>query len=227
MMINAGQRSISEALDSVKSEEVKAVISSELASLEANNTFEFVNTLARKLITRHMILQKKLNELGNIECYKAILVVHSFRQWTEINWDKTPEPLVSIAAVRLTYETPRRSRVNKELYIILPKGIILLKGRLRVGSCSEVPTRLLKCLYILKQVTVNWFETLDHFLTSSGGIQKLKAGPETYVLRGADTQITKALLVSDDDMILFGDSIRSVKRSLRQHFQIKTLRNLD
>lgn len=60
------------------------------------------------------------------------------------------------------------SKVNEELYAILPMGIVLFKERLRVSSGSQVHARLLNSLYGLKQVTINWFETLDNFLSSIG-----------------------------------------------------------
>lgn len=67
MMIDAEPRSISQAMESIKPVQWKATTSSELVYLEANDTFEVVNSPAKISIYRLMILKKKLNELRDIE----------------------------------------------------------------------------------------------------------------------------------------------------------------
>lgn len=132
-----------------------------------------------------MILQKKLNEKGEVECYKARLVVHKLRQRSGINFDMTSAVLVGIPAVRLvlavlglsTGMTIRHidvttayqeSKVNDGIHVTLAKGIILLERCVRVGSGIQVRTRLLGSLYDLKQVSLNWFKILTEFLLSFG-----------------------------------------------------------
>lgn len=63
----------------VESEEWRTAISSDLASLQANETFKFVNSQVKTLISINMIVQKKLNMKGNIQHYKAWLVGHEFQ----------------------------------------------------------------------------------------------------------------------------------------------------
>lgn len=82
MMIDAGPRSIAEAIKHVESEAWKTAISSEPTSLKANDPFEFVDSgkSHKTPISMRMILQKKLNEKRDIQCYKARLVEHEFQQ---------------------------------------------------------------------------------------------------------------------------------------------------
>lgn len=85
------------------------------------------------------------------------------------------------------------SKVSKELYVTLRMGVVLHKGLLRVDSGSQGHAKLLKGLYGLTQVSLNWFETLDNFLTSTG-MPRLKTEPGIYVLKcGTDNQNMKAL----------------------------------
>lgn len=120
--------------------------------------------------------------------------------------------------------------VNKELYVTLLKGVVLLKGPLRVGSGIQVPARLLKSLYSLKQVSLSWFEKLDAFL-SSICLQKLRSELEIYVLRGANNQARNPVLAWIDDIICFahddGNDDGDIERSLKQHFRIKTIEDID
>lgn len=69
-------------------------------------------------------------------------------------------------------------KINEELYVTLPKRVVLLKEHLRVSSVTQVQVcaRLLKNLYGLKQGIDNWFETLDNFLRFNG-LQRFNAEP--------------------------------------------------
>lgn len=63
----------------------------------------------------------------------------------------------------------------------------------------------------MKQANLNWFKTLDNFLTSIG-IEKLKSKLGKYVLRGTNNQILKAVLAWVDDITLFGDDDGRIER---------------
>lgn len=67
-------------MKSVEWEKWKNVIFSELALVEANETFIFSPAKTTKtLISTCMILQEKCNEKGEIKRYKARLVLHGFQ----------------------------------------------------------------------------------------------------------------------------------------------------
>lgn len=161
-------------------------------------------------------------------------MVHVFQQRSGIDFDKTSALLVSIAAVRLTLADFRgsagtsmkhldvttvflASKVNEELYETLPNGVLLLEVLLGVSSGTQVQVsnRRLKIVYILKHVTLNWFETLDNFFLSIK-LQGLKAELGINTPRGEDMHIRKAVQAWVDDMIFFSDSDGSVERSLQQ-----------
>lgn len=116
MMINAGLRLIAELMKSKDLVAWRSSISPELAFLEANKTFDFVNGMAKiskTLISTRIILHKKLDERGEVESYKARLVAHRLRQRPGIDFDKTSALLVSIATVRLTLALLRSSVTAK------------------------------------------------------------------------------------------------------------------
>lgn len=174
MMIDAGPESRAQCMESVDSKVWRFTIFFELASLEANEIFQFssakkLKTL-RALISIRNILQKKLNERRKVQRYKAKLVVHSSRQSPEIDFDKFSAPLISLGAVRLTLGVHRspmttkhldvmttflESKVKEEIYVTVLKGVVLLEGRLKVVSGSQVSTRRLKSFYGLKQRSLN------------------------------------------------------------------------
>lgn len=152
MIIDAGPVLIADSLESLESEAWKTVISSKLASHEANKTFEFdLVKMPKPLISMRLILQKNLNKTEEVEHYKVRLVAHGFRQRLGIHFNKISASLISIATVCLTFTvlgshmimkdlvimtTFLKSKVNEEIYMTLPKGIVLLDGCLRVDSGS-------------------------------------------------------------------------------------------
>lgn len=131
------------------------------------------------------------------------LVPDGFWQWLGINFDKTSALLVSIAAVCLTLDvlegvgmtlknldvtrTFLESKNNEEIYVTLLKGIVHLEGCLRVGCDRKVSVRVLKSLSGIKQASLNWFETLKNFVTSTG-MQGLKAEPDIHELLETENQ---------------------------------------
>lgn len=140
------------------------------------------------------------------------LVEHSYWQRSGNNFDKTLPPLVSIAAVHLVVAVLGGSALmimkyldittaflesndKEEIYVTLPKRVVLFEGRIRIisGTQVQVHMRQLKSLYSLKQVSLNRFQTLDSFL-SSIVLQKLRSEPAVYVLRVTENQILKAVL---------------------------------
>lgn len=159
-----------EAKESLKLEVWRTAISSQLASLNTNETFEFVDGLAKtpkKPISTRIILKKKLNYKAEIERYKERFVAYGFRQRPVIDFHKLPKLLVSTDTVLLTLAVFRghmtmrplnvmtaflESKVHEELYMTLLKGIGLLKGCLRVSSGTQIQVceRLLKSLYGMK-----------------------------------------------------------------------------
>lgn len=92
-------------MEFVELEVWRNAMSSEQASLEISETFQFgpAKTL-KTLISTSIILQKKLNEKNEVERYKVRLVAHGFRQRPGIDFDKTLAPLASIATVRLVWQ---------------------------------------------------------------------------------------------------------------------------
>lgn len=74
------------------------------------------------------------------------------------------------------------SKVNEELDMILSKVVVFLEGCLRVSSGTQVQVhaRLLNSLYGLKQMSLNYFETLENFLTFFE-LQRLRTELGIYV----------------------------------------------
>lgn len=149
MMFEARPRSRVKSMESAESEAWRTVISSELTSLKANETFQFVDGMAKTpkisgtSVSTRMILQKKLNQRGEVERYEARLVANSFWQLSSIDFEKTSMPLFSIAEVGYALAVFGRagitmkhfdvttafpeSKVNLKIYRTLPKGVFYSK----------------------------------------------------------------------------------------------------
>ena len=92
-----------EAVTSVDKDKWIEAISSELENLYNNKTMSLVKKLpeGRKPIEYKWVFTKKYNDKGELEKYKARLVIKGFKQIEGIDYDKTYSPTLSVESMRL------------------------------------------------------------------------------------------------------------------------------
>lgn len=208
---------------------------SEIAALEANCTWEFVDPPRGCVpIGNRWVYKIKRHADGSVERFKARLVAKGYTQTEGLDFFDTFSPVAKLSTVRILLAMASirnwylhqldvnnaflHGELHEEVYMVVPQGVV-------APQPGQV-CKLLKSLYGLKQASRRWFEKLSTFLISCGFRQA--HGDHTLFVKATSFSFT-ALLIYVDDIILAGDSmdeINLVKHLLDSTFKIKDLGKL-
>lgn len=129
----------------------------------------------RNLVTSKWVLRSKINPDGTLNKRKARLVARGFSQSPGIDYFETYSPVVRYESVRCFLAIA--AHLDMEL-IQFDVKTAFLNGPLQETVYIEQPEgfrdgtdrvcKLKKSLYGLKQAPLNWFKTMQDFLTSYG-----------------------------------------------------------
>ena len=179
-MVEAGPNTYKSAMESDEAYEWQEAIDSECASLEKNRVLTFVRKIpaTKKAIPTKLILQRKLNPVGQTVRYKACLVAQGFRQVEGLDFIDTFAPVASLSSVRVVLSiaaakgfaarqmdvvtTFLGSELQEEVYVSLPMGVF---GEERLACLN-------RSLYGLKQSPRCWYTTIDNFLITRMGFRR-------------------------------------------------------
>ena len=253
-MVADGPRTLRDALLSSDGKAWKVAIEAELENLRSHNTFHFVEDDSRlgTAITSRMVMQKKLNKLGEIEKYKVRLVAHGFKQREGLDFSKTYSPLLTHHVVRLLLSHAAaenleihqldvvgaylESPIKERIVLQLPKGLIVEDGLVKIqpsftGDPRDEKTPpakviLQRSLYGLKQSALNWF---NYFETEAIKLD-FKASscePGVWFKQGKEGQIIIAAWV--DDILIIGKNkdVLDLKKSMCRAFKTKDMGEAD
>jgi len=207
----------------------------ELQALQGNNTWILVPKLVgRKIVGSKWVYKVKFRSNGEVERYKARLVVRGYTQREGLYYNETFSPVAKLVSVRtllaIAFVTDwhlcqmdvnnafLHGDLEEEIYMVPPQGL-LPEGDPRV-------CRLHKSLYGLKQASRNWIHKLSSSLFTLGFLQS-KVEPTLFYLRTVSSYT--CVLIYVDDLVIAGDdlpAIASLKDHLRSLFHIKDLGNL-
>lgn len=159
--------------DASKEEKWIEAMRSEIQSIEKNKTWELVSLPAgAKKIGVKWVFKTKLNEDGNIDKYKARLVVKGYAQEEGIDYDEIFAPVARWDTIRilLAVATQRGWKVyqldvnsaflygelKEVVYVDQPEGFV------KRGEEDKV-YQLKKALYDLKQALRAWFSRIEGY----------------------------------------------------------------
>jgi hypothetical protein len=98
-----GPMAIQTALQTEEAIHPKAAIETEIATLEQEGTWVVIypiNIPPNKIpITSRKVLQKKFDINCNVDCFKARLVAHDFKQRPGVDYESTYTPLIGLPAL--------------------------------------------------------------------------------------------------------------------------------
>lgn len=221
-------------------------IQNELASLETNQTWEYVarSTLptTANILTSKWVFKRKLSSTNAPIRYKARLVIRGFQQIDGIDYDETYAPVAKLTSLRMLLALAAHfdweieqldvvtaflnPPIDENVYMEIPSGI-------KLGTTQNVPppsthvVKLRKALYGLKQAPRLWYQHIDRFLQSIG-FTRSTADPNVYIQNGdsSNPHDRVILLLYVDDLLLFGSSprrIQQIKELLKQQYQMSDL----
>ncbi|GKD69240.1 ribonuclease H-like domain-containing protein, partial [Tanacetum coccineum] len=205
----------------------------EIEALNEKHTWEITDLPHnRKAIRNKWIYKIKYKSSGDINRYKARLVVKGFNKKEGIDFDNTFSPVVKMSTVRcvialsVTNNWPLfQLDVNNEflygdldedIYMTIPKGFASKDNKNKV-------CKLVKSLYGLKQAPRKWNKKLISVLKENGFVQS--ANDHSLFTKSKSNKFI-ALLIYVDDIVITGncvDEIDKFKIFLKSKFKIKDL----
>ena len=205
-------------------------IADEIASQEANQTWEIVNRRPgmRPLNTKWVFKIKETAE-GLIERYKARLVVCVYSQEEGINYFETFASVCRYETIRLllciaaahSYTIMQfdvktaflHGDLEEDIYVTVPKGYDV------VGDNKVL--HLLKSVYGLKQAPRCWNEKFANFLEAKFNFRRLKNEPSVFMGTLNEAVVFLALYV-DDGLVMSPNpaAVEALLEGIKSEFQI-------
>ena len=177
-----------DAVQSEQSRQWSAAMQEELISHKKNGTWSLVDRsmCCRTLLKTRWIYKTKIDQHGNLERFKARLVVKGCSQRVGVNYTETFAPVARFETIRLFLAVTAQKkfglcqfdiktaflngRIDEEIYMSQPEGFDDGSGRV---------CRLHKSLYGLKQAPRAWNTVFDDFLQKFG-LTRSKNDPCLY-----------------------------------------------
>lgn len=217
------------AIKSLDSEKWNKAIQEEMESLLENNTWSLVNLPKnRRAIGNRWVFKIKCAANGDIDRYKARLVVKGYTQKYGIDYQETFCPVVKFSSIRMILAVSAIEKLklrqfdvktaflygelDEEIYMQQPEGFNDNSGKV---------CRLNRSLYGLKQASRCWNKKFTDFLKSFGLVAS-KADPCVFIAR-MDGKIIILAIFTDDGLIAVSDESDATKLdfALRQKFHVK------
>nr|GEU53750.1 zinc finger, CCHC-type [Tanacetum cinerariifolium] len=233
-IIEEDPKTLSEAMASRYVAFWKEAVQSKIDSIMHNDTWELTDLpLGCKALGCKWILKRKMKVDGNIDKYKARLVIQSFRQKERIDFFDTYAPVARISTIRLLLALAAihdlvihqmdvkiaflNGDLDEKIYMKQPEVFVM------PGHESKV-CKLKKSLYGLKQALKQWHQKFDDVVLSNG-FSLNQADKCVYIKFDASGKgVIICLYV--DDMLIFGtdqDQVNKTKEFLSSKFDMKDL----
>ena len=224
-----------EMLKGNRVEEYIAAEEKELYELDLNGTFQVVKCPpGRKPIPCRWVYDIKRNSAGNIERFKARLVVQGFRQIEGIDFQNTFSAVSQMRTFRLIvaisvefnlritqYDISNaflHAELDKEIYMTFPPGY-----------SSDDPTlvfKLLKGLYGLKQASRLWNKLLERAFRKAG-LQLATTEPGVFFVKDGPLCLLN-LHVDDYNIATADEDLRKkIEGIMSTAFSVKALGELE
>ncbi|PWA87488.1 hypothetical protein CTI12_AA130010 [Artemisia annua] len=206
----------------VDSKHWKEAMNTEMKALYENDTFEIVELPGdRKAIGSKWVYKIKYKSSGDIDRFKARLVVQGFGQKEGVDFDET-SPVVKIVTIRCVINLAVQQSWsifqldvnNAFLYGDLEETVYM---KLPPGYFDENDNRvcrLKKSLYGLKQAPRQWNAKLSSTLLENGFVQS-KSDYSLFTKNGSGVFV--ALLVYVDDIIITGNNVDAIEDLKRKY----------
>jgi len=226
--------SFEEIQDRDDKEEWIHAVQEEVSALEENDTWEVVDLpQGKRAISCRWIFKIKRDSKGEIERYKARLVIRGNEQKQGFDYEETYAPVARLTTFRtlLAIINERNlhafqldvknaflhGRIKEEIYMKLPLGFTNQENKV---------CKLKKALYGLKQAPRAWNETFDKAMKELK-FRQSEVDKCLYIWKS--NQAEMYLLLYVDDIIIAGNDCKRItetKKKLMDQFRMKDFGNL-
>ncbi|KAG2767976.1 hypothetical protein PC129_g21546 [Phytophthora cactorum] len=206
---------------------------SEYKSLMDNDTWVLVTPpKGRKILTSRWVFVVKYTGTGEIDRFKACLVIKGFLQEYGIDYNEIFSPVIRMEVLRLllTIEALldleihqmdvkaafQNGFLEEEISMAQPEGF-------KIPGKEHLVCKLLKILYGLKQAPRVWYHTLSVFLKSLGFCKLIKDRCVFCRTRG---NVTCYIAVYVDDLLIIAPTpalVSELNSALKNRFSITDL----
>ena len=226
-------RTFKEAVTSPEAPFWKEAINSEVESILSNHTWKLVDLPpGNKPLQCKWIFKRKMKADGDIDKYKARLVVKGYKQREGLDYFDTYSPVTRITSIRMLIAIVAGYKLEihqmdvktaflngdleEEIYLEQPEGFI-------VPGQEQKVCRLIKSLYGLKQAPKQWHSKFDEVMLSNG-FKINECDKCVYVKQTQNCFAILCLYV--DDMLITGsdgETIKKIKCLLASKFEMKDM----
>jgi len=217
----------------VRDKKWQIAMDEEIKVIDHNNTWELTKLpKGSQLIGVMWVFKKKMNTQGDIERYKARLIVIGYKQKEGINYDEVFAPVVRMETIQL--HISQAAQFKWSIFQIDVKSAFL-NGVLEEKVYIEQPPeymkiekvkkvlKLKKALYGLKQAPRAWNTRIDTYFKENG-FRQCPYKHSLYTKNSEGNKIFVALYV--DDLIFMGNNnemIEEFKGTKRREFDMPDL----
>jgi hypothetical protein len=226
-------RTYNDAISSPHADDWLMAAESEIQSHNENQTWTLVDApKGTKILRNRWVWVVKYNGTGNIERFKARLVIKGFLQEYGIDYDEIFAPVVRMEVLRLLlavaatldYEIHQmdvktaflNGNLDEDIYMYQPEGFV-------ATGKEHMVCKLNKSIYGLKQAPRVWYQTLVLFLETIHFHHLVK---DRCVFVGTIDSQTCYIAVYVDDLLIIAPTtllITKIKSALNERFKMTDL----
>lgn len=217
--------------EAIQDENWKDAMNQEIDAIRRNETWELVKLPEnKKALGVKWIYRTKLKQNGEVQKYKARLVVKGYKQKFGVDYEEVFAPVTRLETVRLLLALAAKNNwkvhqmdvksaflngyLEDEIYVEQPPGYA------KIGEENKV-CRLKKALYGLKQAPRAWYSRIDNFFLKDG----FRRCPYEHALYTKEDENGNFLIIClyVDDLIFTGNSnmmIEEFRESMKKEFEM-------
>lgn len=222
-------KNYNEALESVESSKWKEAMDDEFRSLVKNQTWQLMKLPeGRKVIDNKWVFKIKEFPNGEIERYKARLVIRGFTQEYGIDYEETFSPVVKFTSLRSIIAMAAAEGLHMKQFDVKTAFLygdldeeIFMKQPQGYEDGSENVCKLKRSLYGLKQASRVWNKKFTQFLKDFN-LKATSSDCCVFVGKENDWKIILAIFI-DDGMVAatHSEHISNLIEHLTREFEIK------
>jgi hypothetical protein len=174
-------KSVGKAVDSAKGKLWKDAMVEEMESLHKNETWDLVKfPSGRNHVDRKWVFKKKINAAGQVEKFKARLVVKGYSQVEGVDFSDIFSLVTKLTSIRVlmslatTFDleieqmdvktTFLHADLEEEIYMKYLEGFVV-KGK------KDLVCKLKRYIYGLKKLPRMWYQKFDTYILSFGFVR--------------------------------------------------------
>lgn len=219
--------------EAIRHQSWKQAMDAEIQSIERNHTWSLTTLpVGAKAIGVKWIYKTKLNELGEIDKFKAQLVVKGYAQEYGVDYTEVFAPVDRMDTVRMIiavaaqrgwgiYQLDVKSaflhgELKEDVFVEQPQGY-------EVAGKKDMVYKLHKALYGLKQAPRAWFSHIEAYIVKEGFVSS--SSEQTLFIKQKGGKIIIVSIYVDDLLFTSNDEelLNEFKRSMKDEFDMTDL----